>query len=175
MELYLLRHSFSEERSATGRDADRTLTAEGIANLQRVLELARNAGVRPSLILSSPYARAKQTAEIAARTFEYDGNVLHVPAFAPDSSPFRAWEEIRVHDGEASLLVAAHEPLLSSTVAWFAGSTREMIRFVPAAMVRIDFAELSPHPNGVMRWMISPELVGRIANLGPIVNRPSTF
>lgn len=158
MELYLLRHSLAEDCSATGRDSDRVLTPEGIARLQRVLELARDAGSRPSLILSSPYARAKQTAEIAARTLDYSGKVLQSRAFAPDSSPFRAWEEIRVHDGEASLLVAAHEPLLSSTVAWFAGSTREMIRFIPAAMVRIDFAELSPHPNGVMRWMISPEL-----------------
>jgi phosphohistidine phosphatase len=159
MELYLLRHGLSEERGATGRDADRTLTPEGIAKLQRVLDLARDAGVRPSLILSSPYARAKQTAEIAARTLDYRGKVLHSAAFAPHSSPFKAWEEVRAHDGEASLLVAAHEPLLSSTVAWFAGSTREMIRFVPAAMVRIDFAALGPHPEGVMRWMISPELV----------------
>jgi phosphohistidine phosphatase len=169
MELYLLRHGLAqhglaeqrpaEERSATHRDSDRVLTAEGIVQLQRVMELARDAGVRPSLIASSPYARAKQTAAIAARTLEYRGKVLHSPAFAPDSSPFRAWEEVRAHDGETSLLVAAHEPLLSSTVAWFAGSTREMIRFVPAAMVRIDFAVLGPHPQGVMRWMISPELV----------------
>jgi phosphohistidine phosphatase len=165
MELYLLRHGLAEERSATGRDSDRVLTAEGIVKLQQVLELARGAGVRPALILSSPYARAKQTAEIAGRALEYSGKVLHSKAFAPDSSPFKAWEEVRVYDGEASLLVATHEPLLSSTVAWFAGSTREMIRFVPAAMVRIDFAALGPHPEGVMRWMISPELVARSGRL----------
>lgn len=159
MELYLLRHGLAEDRSSTGRDADRALTDEGIARLQLVLELARQAGVRPSLVVSSPYTRAKQTAELAARTLEYSGKVLRSAEFAPDSSPFRMWQEVRAHEGEASLLVAAHEPLLSSTVAWFAGSTREMIRFVPAAMVRIDFAALGPHPDGVMRWMISPELV----------------
>jgi phosphohistidine phosphatase len=158
MELYLLRHGSAEERSSTGRDADRALSAEGVAGLQRVLELARRAGVQPSLILSSPYARAVQTAEIASRTLQYSGKVLQVAAFAPDSSPFRAWEEIRVHEGEGSILVAAHEPLLSSTVAWLAGSTRVMIRFVPGAMVRIDFEAIGPHPAGVMHWMISPEL-----------------
>ncbi len=159
MELFLLRHGLAEERSASGRDSDRVLTAEGINKLQRVLELARDAGVRPSLILSGPYARAKQTAEIAARMLDFRGKILHSPAFEPASSPFRAWEEVRVHEGEASLLVTSHEPLLSSTVAWFAGSTREMLRFIPAAMVRIDFAVLGPHPKGVMRWMISPELI----------------
>jgi phosphohistidine phosphatase len=159
MELYLLRHGVAEERSATGRDADRVLTTEGVLKLERVLELARDAGVRPSLILSSPYTRAKKTAEIAAASLGYSGKVLNSSAFAPDSSPFKLWEELRVHDGEASVLIAAHEPLLSSTVAWFANSAREIIRFVPAAMVRIDFAALGPHPEGLMRWMISPELI----------------
>ncbi len=158
MELYLLRHGSAEDRSATGQDSDRALTTEGIAGLERVLTLAHQAGVRPSLILSSPYTRAVQTAGLASRELEYEGKILRSPAFAPDSSPFRAWEEIRVHDSEASILVAAHEPLLSSTVAWLAGSTRVMIRFVPGAMVRIDFDTVGPHPAGFMHWMISPEL-----------------
>jgi phosphohistidine phosphatase len=158
MQLYLLRHGLAEERSSTGQDSNRVLTADGIAGLERVLALARRAGVRPSLILSSPYARAVQTAGLASQKLEYAGKILKSPAFAPDSSPFRAWEEIRLHEGEDSLLVAAHEPLLSSTVAWLAGSTRVMVRFVPAAMVRIDFDAVGPHPAGVMHWMISPDL-----------------
>ena len=158
MELYLLRHGLAEERSSTGQDSDRALTTEGVAGLERVLTLAHRAGVRPSLILSSPYTRAVQTAEVAARELEYDGKILKSPVLAPDSSPFRAWEEVRAHEGEGSILIAAHEPLLSSTVAWLAGSTRVMIRFVPAAMVRIDFETIGPHPAGVMHWMISPEL-----------------
>jgi phosphohistidine phosphatase len=161
MELYLLRHGLAEDRSVTGRDSDRILSADGIAGLGRVLAMARKAEVRPSLILSSPYARAMQTAEIAAKALEYRSEILRSLSFAPDSSPFRFWEEIRLYDREPSLLVAAHEPLLSSTVAWFAGSTRVMIRVVPAAMVRIDFAKLGPHPGGVMQWMISPVIATR--------------
>ncbi len=158
MELYLLRHGLAEERSSTGQDSDRALTTEGVAGLERVLTLAHRAGVRPSLILSSPYTRAVQTAGLASRELEYEGKILRSAAFAPDSSPFRAWEEVRTHPGEGSILIAAHEPLLSSAVAWLAGSTRVMVRFVPAAMVRIDFESLGAHPAGVMHWMISPEL-----------------
>ena len=40
MEIYLLRHGIAEDRSATGRDADRRLTEEGRAKLRRVLERA---------------------------------------------------------------------------------------------------------------------------------------
>ena len=66
MEIYLLRHGIAEDRSTTGRDPDRRLTDEGRAKLRRVLERAHQAGVRPSLILSSPYRRALETAEIMA-------------------------------------------------------------------------------------------------------------
>jgi phosphohistidine phosphatase len=158
MELYLLRHAHAEEHSATGRDADRVLSQAGIAGLESTLALAHKAGVRPSLILSSPYARAMQTARLAAGVLEYSGEIVRSDEFTPDSSPFRAWEEIRSHADQASILVAAHEPLLSSIVAWFAGSTRVMIRFVPAAMVRVDFENPGPHPQGVMHWMITPHL-----------------
>ena len=159
MELYLLRHGFAEDRSSTGRDSDRALRAEGVAELEAVLAMARRGGVRPSLILSSPYSRALQTAAIAGRVLGYEGRAVPSSAFSPDSSPYKAWEEIREHAGEGAILVAAHEPLLSSTMAWFAGSTRVMVRFVPAALVRIDFEAVGPHPAGVMRWMICPELI----------------
>lgn len=160
MHLFLLRHGDAEQRSVTGRDQDRVLSQEGMVRLHRTLRLARAAGTRPSLILASPYLRAVQTAEIAARELGYSGQILHSSSFGPDSSPFRVWEEVRVHQEESAILIAAHEPLLSSTVAWFAGSTRVMVRFVPAALVRIDFEDPGPHPQGVMQWMITPELVG---------------
>ena len=160
MQLYLLRHAHAHPGSATGRDQDRELSPQGIAQLERTLALARGAGVRPSLILSSPYARAVQTARIASQALNYSGEILRSEFFTPDSSPFRAWEEIRVHEDEHAILIAAHEPLLSSMVAWFANSTRVMIRFVPAAMVRIDFEAAGAHPVGVMQWMITPELAG---------------
>jgi phosphohistidine phosphatase len=159
MELYLLRHGRAAGApQAAGSDSDRVLTAEGIAGLEHVLDLARRTRVCPSLILSSPFARAVQTAEIAARALGCSREILRSPNFAPDSSPYRAWEEIRLYEDEPSVLVAAHEPLLSSTVAWLAGSTRVMIRFLPATMVRIDFEALGPHPDGIIKWMISPEL-----------------
>lgn len=160
MRLYLLRHAHAHPGSTTGRDQDRELSPRGIAELDRTLALARGSGARVSLVMSSPYARAVQTARIAAQSLGYSGEILRSDALTPDSSPFRAWEEIRLHEAEPAILIAAHEPLVSSMVAWFANSTRVMIRFVPAAMVRIDFESTGAHPVGVMQWMITPELAG---------------
>jgi phosphohistidine phosphatase len=156
MELYLLRHGIAEDNAAT--DADRQLTEEGRQKLRRVLKRAASAGVSPSLILSSPYKRAIETAEIAAAELDYKGKILRVGSLTPDSSPPSVWSEIREHRDQPSILLAGHEPLFSSTVAYLLGSTQEMIDFRKAALVRIDIRGFSASPQGVLQWMLTPKL-----------------
>lgn len=158
MELYFLRHGIAEEHSDTGRDADRRLTEEGREKLRRVLKRAALAGVTPTLILSSPYKRAIETAEAAAGELRYEGKILRVGSLTPDSSPPSVWSDIREHRDQPSILLAGHEPLFSSTVAWLLGSTRSMVDFRKAALVRIDVHNFSPAPQGVLQWMLTPKL-----------------
>jgi phosphohistidine phosphatase len=158
MELYLLRHAIAEENSPTGRDADRRLTEEGRDKLRRVLKRAASAGVEPALILSSPYKRALETAEIAASELRYQGEILRVGSLTPDSSPPSVWSEIREHRDQPSILLAGHEPLFSVTVAWLLGSQRSMVDFRKAALVRIDVHGFGPAPQGVLQWMLTPKL-----------------
>jgi phosphohistidine phosphatase len=155
MELYLLRHGIAEEQSPSGRDADRRLTEEGRAKLRRVLERAHAAGAEPSLILSSPLKRALETAEIAAHELGYGGRIVRTDALMPDSSAVNVWAEIRKHSDEAAILLAGHEPLFSHTVASMLGSTRAMVEFRKAALVRIDFETLGAEPRGVLQWMLT--------------------
>ena len=158
MEVYLLRHGIAEDRAASGRDADRALTDDGRKKLTKVLDRARKAGVTPTLILSSPLKRAFETAEIAARDLGYSSEISITNSLTPDSSPHRVWTEIRAHRDEPSLLLAGHEPLFSATVAFMLGSTRSMVEFKKAGLVRIDFDSLGAEPRGVLIWMITPKL-----------------
>jgi len=66
VQIHLLRHGRAEEAGQGGSDSARKLTAGGRAEVQQVLERARRVGVVPSLILTSPYVRALESAEIAA-------------------------------------------------------------------------------------------------------------
>ena len=157
MELYLLRHGIAEDHSPTGRDADRRLTEEGKEKLRRVLKRAASAGVSPSLILSSPYKRAVETAEIAASELRYKGKILQVGSLTPDSSPPSVWSEIRDHRDQPSILLAGHEPLFSATVAWLLGSTRSIVEFKKAALVRVD-VQTGASPQGVLQWMLTAKL-----------------
>ncbi len=158
MELYLLRHGIAEDKSPSGRDADRRLTDEGRSKLRRVLERAQNARVSPSLILTSPLKRALETAEIAARELGYEGRIVRDEALRPDSTPAKVWSAVRDHSAEPSILLAGHEPLFSDTVGYFLGSTRKMINFRKAGLVRIDFAGLSAEPRGVLQWILTPKI-----------------
>ena len=119
MQIYLLRHGIAEE-SAPGRpDAERALTDEGREKLRRVLRRAKAAKVAPTLILSSPYRRALETAEIAAEVMEYQGKVVKTRALVPDASQADVWEEIRKRPEEEAILLASHEPLMSAWQHFF--------------------------------------------------------
>jgi phosphohistidine phosphatase len=155
MEIYLLRHGIAEERSSSGRDADRRLTEEGREKLHKVLECARAAGVSPSVILTSPLRRAIETAEMAAHDLGYQGKLVRTEALAPGASPQELWQEFREHRDESSLLAAGHEPLFSSAVAHLLGSTRAMVNFRKGALVRIDVDNFGAEPAGVLQWMIT--------------------
>ena len=156
MEIYLLRHGIAEDRAPGGQDAERALTGEGKEKLRRVLRRAREAGVRPSLILSSPYRRAVETAAIAAEVLGYDGNVVKTRTLEPDASPHDCWDEIRKRAGESAIVLASHEPLMSSLAAFLLASPGLAVEMKKAALLRVDCDRAGPQPKFVLKWMLTP-------------------
>jgi phosphohistidine phosphatase len=158
MEIYILRHGIAEDHRPGRADEKRTLTDEGRKKLRLVLGRARAAGVAPSLILTSPYARALETAEIAAEVLGYRGTVVRTDALVPGSLPDAVWNEIRGHNEEDSVLLAGHEPLLSQTAAYLLGASGFVIDLKKGALLRIDLDEFSRQPRGVLQWLLTPKL-----------------
>ena len=76
MQIYLLRHGIAEDAAPGRPDSERALTEEGRDKLRRVLRRARSADAAPSLILSSPYRRALETAALAAEMLSYPGRIV---------------------------------------------------------------------------------------------------
>jgi phosphohistidine phosphatase len=159
MELYLLRHGIAEDFAASGRDADRALTAEGKRKLRDLLKVAAQAGVQPSLILSSPYKRAKETAVIAAKVLDYADEIVESSALIPNAHPQELWEEVRVHKSASKLLVVSHEPLLSSATSVLLNANGLHVDFKKGAMLRIDIEGFSAQPAGLLKWYLTPRLV----------------
>src|SRR5262249_51376452 len=132
---------------------------EGRDRLLGVLQHAGRGGVDPSVILSSPYRRALETADIAADVLRYKGKIVRTGALVPDGSPPAVWEEIRGRAGETAVLLSSHEPLVSALLAHLLGTPSLAVDMKKGALVRIDFAKLRPEPGGVLKWMLTPALV----------------
>jgi phosphohistidine phosphatase len=160
MEIYILRHAIAEDHRPGRRDQDRALTDEGRKKLRPVLERARAARVEPSLILTSPYVRAVQTAEMAAEALGYKGTLVRTDALVPGSVPQATWLEIRDHRGEKAILLAGHEPLLSAITAYLLGVPELAIDFKKGALLRLDVDASAREPHGTLQWLLTPKLAG---------------
>lgn len=160
MRIYILRHGIAEDAPPGGADADRALTQEGKEKLRAVLERARRAGVRPSIIFTSPLKRAVETAEIAASVLGVQDQLVQTNALVPTGSPERIWKEIRAKKAE-EVLVAGHEPLLSTSVAFLLGCDKLMVRMKKGALVSLDVEAGATQPQGTLNWMLTPKLAGR--------------
>ena len=158
MQIYLLRHGLAEDVKPGGKDPDRALTAEGKKKLRELLRHARSAGVRPNLILSSPYKRAVETAEVAAAALGYGESILRTKVLQPAADPQGVWEEIRVHKDAKELLLVGHEPLFGMVTAFLLDAPSLSIDFKKGALVRIDVNPAGAHPRGVLKWMLTPKL-----------------
>lgn len=158
MEVYLLRHGMAENAQPGASDGERRLTEEGARAVAAVAERARAAIVAPSLILSSTYVRAIETAEIAARVLGYTGPIARLATLQPTGSPFEAWDDIRAHQPDGPVLVAAHEPLLSGLAALILEAPMLRLQIGTASMVAVEVERLSANPNGLLKWMITPAL-----------------
>lgn len=158
MQIYLLRHGIAEDGDPGQPDSARELTDEGRARLRRVLKRARMADVNPSLILSSPYRRAVQTADVAVEVFKYQADLVKSDAFVPGASPAEAWDEIRLHKDQEAVLVASHEPLTGLLAAFLLGCPALHVDVKKAALIRIDVERFGAAPGGVLKWMLTPGL-----------------
>lgn len=159
MELYLMRHGIAEDGEPGMADSERRLTPEGKTRAAAILKLARRAGVRPDLILSSPYLRAVQTARIAKEELSVAEEILELPTLVPHGVPENTWKELRDYANHASLLLTGHEPQISHLIAYLLNAPALLVDVKKASIVRIELVSTGPAPRGVLRWMMVPAMV----------------
>jgi len=158
MHIYLLRHGIAQDARPGQADSARALTPEGYKRLREILKRARVASVAPSLIVTSPYVRARQTAEVAAEILGYAEELSPSPRLTPMAAPVDTWAEVRALRGETSVLLVGHEPHMSSFMGFLLRTPELRVDFKKGAMVRIDMPDLGVQPRGVLKWMMAPKL-----------------
>lgn len=160
MEIYLLRHGIAEDAAPGKPDSGRALTEAGRQKLRRVLARAKDAKVQPDLILSSPYRRAVETAEEAVEALGYRGKVVQTQTLVPNADPHDTWDEIRTYKTEAGVLLASHEPLMSTLLGFLLNTPTLAVDFKKAALARVDCDRFGPAPHGTLKWILTPGTAG---------------
>ncbi len=160
MRIYLLRHGIADVGRVGESDSARALTGEGKKELRATLEVAKKADMHPSLVISSPYRRAVETAAIAAEVLGYAAHVEQTAALVPESRPEAVWNLIRENRTEEEVLLVGHQPLFGSAAAYLLAAPNLMVDFKKGGIVRIDVASFGPTPRGQLKWYLTPKLAG---------------
>src|SRR5688500_5493328 len=113
MNLYLFRHDIAVDTGLPGYEYDSQcpLTSKRVARIHRIAQAARRLGVKFDLILSSPYVRAHQTAQIFASFYGIEEQLRLTENLTPMNPPAALIGEIHETYADAlSLLLVGHEP-----------------------------------------------------------------
>src|SRR5262245_58691139 len=113
MNIYLLRHAIAApvtvRRGTT--DSQRRLTREGRIKMKRVAKGMKSLGLDFDLILTSPYQRALETAEIVAQVFKTLPGAETSRHLTPAGRREDLVREILGHDPLPNdVLLVGHEP-----------------------------------------------------------------
>jgi phosphohistidine phosphatase len=160
MNLFLFRHAEAEERSSTGKDADRVLTRKGRESARAVASaLARLEQIES--IWHSPMARARETASFAAKEFP-KAALWETPSLLPEAPPGEVLDEISGRQPGEVLLVG-HQPHLGRLLALcVTGSDETRIPMRKTSVARVKFAGSHPSPPGKLIYLISPDLAAKL-------------
>jgi len=137
MELFLIRHGPAEVKADwSGDDVERPLSAEGRLIVAEVAAALANHQVQPELVLTSPYDRTRQTAQIVAERLGMPDKVIADTRLIPGFGLRQLGKVLHDHADCKSILLVGHGPDLSQVVRALTGG-RVTIRKAGVAQVEI--------------------------------------
>ncbi len=167
MNLYILRHGIAVERGASDvdKDADRSLTSKGEKELWRITEAMKALNLSFDHIVSSPYRRARQTAEIVAEAFKARKKLALLDSLTPDADAKTLIEHLnRLRPGPESVLLVGHEPYLSDLISQLvSGGASFPVAMKKGGLCKLATASLKYGRCATLEWLLTPkqmELMG---------------
>jgi len=160
MMLYLMRHGLAVEAGTPGfkTDADRALTHKGRRQLRKIAKAMKKMELEFDLILSSPFARARQTAEIVAGALKLKKKLKFSNALAVDGDLELLLRQLeRMKPAPKHLLLVGHEPSLSHLMSiLLTGNSRMKIDFKKSGLCKLEVDQLRFGACATLAWMLTP-------------------
>jgi phosphohistidine phosphatase len=163
MQLYIVRHGIAVDREdpKCPPDPERYLTEEGVEKTKQVAKGVAALAASADLLLSSPYVRATQTAEIFAAALDYTKQkIRRTDLLLPGADPSHLFRELAKDKQSSSVFLFGHAPQLDDIIATAVGSKRHITSLKKAGVALIELKRISP-PIGMVVWLATPKLLRR--------------
>lgn len=156
MLIYLLRHEKAQERTPGLPDSERPLTPQGLTNALKKVKQLRKKLENISLILSSPYPRAWQTAEVYANVLEIADKLKAEISLIAGSNANQILKHLvgilNSHSQDEVMLVG-HETWLSELASLLiCGNTKANVSLKKGGIMKLKIDMLAPH-GGQLVWL----------------------
>lgn len=161
MQLYIVRHGIAIDREdpKCPPDPDRYLTEEGVEKTKQVAKGVAALGATPDLLISSPYVRAMQTAEIFAAALEYPKEkIRRTDLLLPGSEAALFYRELAKDKQSATVFCFGHVPQLDDLIATALGSKHHLTSLKKAGVALLELKRVSP-PSGQLVWLATSKLL----------------
>ena len=159
MHIYLIRHADAQQLGQKNEftDEKRSLTSEGRDRMRDGAKGLGMLGMELDLILSSPLARALETAEIVASALGVSKKeIVQTNNLKPGASVDELFAEIKKHTGVESLALVGHEPDLSGIISRILQGTGR----IPSDLKKgcaccLNVTETVPALRGGLVWLLT--------------------
>lgn len=157
MELFFLRHGLAGDRSEwQGDDAKRPLTDEGKEKMKRTAATLAALDLGLDVIITSPFVRAQQTAEIVAR--KLNCSLVEDKRLAPGFNADQLYKLLLDHPDANTVMLVGHEPDFSETISALIGGGRVVCKKGGLALVELPNAHSR---QGELVWLVPPKVLAR--------------
>lgn len=159
--LYIIRHGLAGQFGDYADDAQRPLTAAGVAKTTQVALKLKGLGIEFDRLLTSPYRRAYQTAEILLQT-DLVEELITCDALQPEGDFAAVLSAITASlELVKTVAIVGHEPDLSQLaerLIW--GDVGDRLQLKKAGVICLEIPT-NGIPIGHCRllWLISPKLL----------------
>ncbi len=167
MNIFILRHGIAVDRGTPGseKDSERPLTSKGKRQLRKSAAAMKKMKLRFNLILSSPYERARRTAEIVAEELKLKKRLKFTDALKCEGDPAELIAEIaRLKPTPGNLLLVGHEPYLSHLASLLAcGNDDLAIDLRKGGLCKLETENLRAGKCARLAWLLTPKQMKEMA------------
>ena len=132
--------------------------------MRQIAKGLRKLDVEFDLILSSPYVRARETAEIVADVFKMKKNITFTESLIPLANPELLIGEINETYSVESIAVVGHEPHLSTLIGILVAENAKLdvtLKKGGVCYITADDLHHNDH-RATLEWLLTPGILTEI-------------